>query len=589
LRLILHSEIPEDPALRQQWNVLIQRLDRPEVFFTWEWAFAVQLAYHATLRPMLFLAYDGQESLCGVAALAANPQGTQVTFLCATTADYCDFLSAQQDKIGFVSAVLDELKKRGIQDITLTNLPADSNTVTAIKRGCSGRGYRFFARTAYVCAQVSLAKLERVAGANRPQLPRKKMVRRFLNAMGRSAPVRLDHARSWIEVEPALPEFIRSHVARFLVTGLISNMARPERQLFLGELARLLGENGWLDLTRMMSGQNVYAWNYGFQFQDTLFWYQPTFDSSLEKYSPGFCLLAKLIEEAADNPALKFVDLGLGAEEYKDRFSNQNRETLYVTLKTSAAGHYREISRYYATRSIQAIPKAEGAARNLRQRWHRVRERKERTGTAATLARAGKRIRDLLWSESEVFFYEWNGVVTADSKSWTIEKLDLNALASATMRYVDDASTLTYLLRAATRLSQGDTEGFALFEPEGTIVHFAWATGFDGFFLSELNAKVDAPSADSVMIFDCWTPPAQRGRGYYGQAAALVARRIQEEGKRPWIFSAASNVASIRGVEKAGFQRRYSLIRQRSLWWQKIKGKTPAAIENRAAEVSAHV
>jgi hypothetical protein len=64
---------------------------------------------------------------------------------------------------------------------------------------------------------------------------------------------------------------------------------------------------------------------------------------------------------------------------------------------------------------------------------------------------------------------------------------------------------------------------------------------------------------------------------------------MRERGKEPWIFSAASNLASIRGLEKVGFERRYSLKRQRALWWQRIKGKTPTAIESHAAEVSAHV
>jgi CelD/BcsL family acetyltransferase involved in cellulose biosynthesis len=587
LRLVIHSEIPEDPGLHQQWNALVQRLDRPQVFFTWEWAFAVQLAYHAALRPLLFLAYDERESLCAIAALAANPQGTEVTFLCATTADYCDFLSSQQDKSEFISAVLAELKNRGIADITLTNLPADSNTVTALEQASARLGYRFFARTAYVCAQVSLAKLDRVAGESRPVLPRKKMVRRFLNAMGRNAPVRLDHARSWDAVEVALPEFIQSHVARFLVTGLISNMARPERQLFLRELAKLLCESGWLDLTRMMSGQKVYAWNYGFRFQDTLFWYQPTFDSSLEKYSPGFCLLAKLIEESADNPALKVVDLGLGAEEYKDRFSNESRETLYLTLRTSSARHYREIGRYYAAETMRAVPKTEQAARGLRQRWHRLRQRKQ--GSAATFVWAAKRAREFLSSESEVVFYEWTGSARPDSISNEIQALDLNALAGATMRYVNDDSTLTYLLRAAARLREGRAEGFGLTDSAGAFVHFAWVVAFDGFFLSELNAKVDAPSPESVMLFDCWTPAAVRGHGYYGRTIARVAQTMRERGKEPWIFSAASNLASIRGLEKVGFERRYSLKRQRALWWQRIKGKTPTAIESHAAEVSAHV
>jgi len=64
---------------------------------------------------------------------------------------------------------------------------------------------------------------------------------------------------------------------------------------------------------------------------------------------------------------------------------------------------------------------------------------------------------------------------------------------------------------------------------------------------------------------------------------------MQKNGKKPWIFGAASNVASTRGLEKAGFQQRYSLLRQRALWWQRIKGKAPVPLETPPAEVSAHV
>lgn len=588
MRLVLLREIPEDANLRHQWNALVERMDQPQVFYTWEWSLAVQRSYYSTLRPLLFLAYDARESLCGVAALAANTEGNQGSFLCANTGDYCDFLSSPEHKPALVSAVLAELRKQGIGRVTLTNLPADSSTVAAIQQASAKNGYHYFARTAYFCAQVVLSRLERRPGENRLVLPRKKMLRRFLNAMGRETPVGLDHARSWDAVEPLLPQFIQAHVARFLATGRISNLARPERKVFLEELAKLLCDRGWLALTRMRSGGDVFAWNYGFKFQGTRFWYQPTFDSALEKYSPGFCLLAKLVEEASENPDLKLVDLGLGAEEYKDRFCNQTRETRYVTLNESAVRHYRDALRYYAVEIIKTSPGAEAAARAIRQYWRGIKERVRQHGAAATFSWLGKRFADLFWLESEVLFYEWNGSALADTKGLKLQTLGLNELAMATLQYPDDQETLAYLLRAAGR-REGNAEGFGLVDQSGVFLHFAWADAFDGFFLSELNAKVDAPSPDCVLLFDCWTPPAVRGHGYYGQTVALVAKLMQKNGKKPWIFSAASNVASTRGLEKAGFQQRYSLVRQRALWWQRLKGKAPAPLETPPAEVSAHV
>lgn len=358
------NEIPEDADLCRQWNELARRVDQPQVFYTYEWSLAVQRAYGESLRPLVFLAYDQRESICGIVALANDPNG-RTSFLCATTGDYCDFLSLPEHKAAFVNDVLSELWKRGLNAVTLTNLPADSTTLSPLQLASEQNGYHSFARTAYVCAQICLSKLERRPGDYKPVLPGKKRVRRSLAAMGKDAPVRLEHARTWDAIGPILMEFADAHVARFQATGRVSNLAQPERRLFLAELAKLLSERGWIVLTRMMSGDKTLAWNYGFQFEGAWFWYQPTFDSSLEKYSPGFCLLSKLVEEAAENSDLRVVDLGLGAEGYKERFENQNRETLYVTLRASMAQHVREILRYRATAAIKTSPKLEAGLRKV--------------------------------------------------------------------------------------------------------------------------------------------------------------------------------------------------------------------------------
>lgn len=363
-RLIVLTEIPEDARLRAQWNELALGVDQPQVFYTYEWSLAVQRAYGDTLSPLLFLEYNPSGALSGLASLAVDRHG-RASFLCATTGDYCDFLSTAERKSTFVAAVLAELRSRGVDHLTLTNLPADSTTIPALREASEETKYHMFARTAYVCAQVSLRKLERRPGDDKPVLPGKKMVRRSISAMGRECPVRLDHARSWGDIEPILPQFADAHVARFRATGRTSNLAQSDRRIFLQELAKLLSEHGWVVLTRMMSGDATLAWNYGFQFQGTWFWYQPTFDSSLEKYSPGFCLLSKLVEEAADNTTFRVVDLGLGAEEYKERFANQTHETLYVTLRASMTQHVREIVRYRAAEIIKTSPKLEAGIRKV--------------------------------------------------------------------------------------------------------------------------------------------------------------------------------------------------------------------------------
>jgi CelD/BcsL family acetyltransferase involved in cellulose biosynthesis len=424
LRVALLREICDNPVLRERWNALVDRVDQPQVFYTYEWALAVWRTYSATLRPLLFLAYDEQESLCAVAALATNPSGTEVSFLCATTGDYCDFLCLPEQKRPFLDVILAELRQQGIGSVTLANLPADSSTMAVLEQAAKKQRYFYFARTGYLCAQVSLNQVERRTDG-RLVVPGGKRLRRLTNAMARTAPVHFEHARSWNEAQAILSQFARAHVVRFLVTGRISNLARLERRLFLEELAKLLSESGWLAISRATAGTRAIAWNYGFQFHGTWFWYQPTFDSDLEKYSPGFCLLARLIEEAAGDKSFELIDLGLGAEEYKERFGNRTRETLHVTLQTSVVSHIRTIVRFRAATMVKAVPGLELRVRAVAEKLLRVRGRARERGLAGTLFWLARRVGDLFWSRTEVFFFEWCGPAASDHEGWELRPLKL--------------------------------------------------------------------------------------------------------------------------------------------------------------------
>ncbi len=151
----MHRAIPLEQRIRDEWNALVQQMERPEVFYTWEWAMAVEQAYRASMKPLLLLAYEG-ETLAGVAALATDNAEKQVSFLCGTTADYCDFICPPARRAEFVAAVLAELSKLQIPILRLANLPADSSTSRIMKDAAGQHGYLVFSRPAYQCAQIAL-------------------------------------------------------------------------------------------------------------------------------------------------------------------------------------------------------------------------------------------------------------------------------------------------------------------------------------------------------------------------------------------------------------------------------------------------
>ena len=583
MRLDVLREIPDDSSLRADWNALALRMEHPQVFYTYEWALAVYRSYRSVGNTLLFLAYDDLNALCGVAALRLDPASRTICFLTANTGDYCDFLSAAERRAEFVSAALSELKKMGVRSLVFTNLPADSATVAAISGGARNHGLRCHMRTAYRCAQVQLQS-KQAGPAPDPVPSHKKILRRFVNAMGRENPVRLEHRRTWEAIEPVLPEFRRAHVARFLVTGRISNLARPERHVFLTELAKLLSESGWVALTRMVSGDRVFAWNYGFLFQGTWFWYQPTFDSDVEKYSPGFCLLAKIVEEASGNPAVNVVDLGLGAEDYKDRFANQIRETLYVSLQNSALRHCREIVRDQAAAWVKARPPLERAIRSailIGRGWPRG------LPWQNVLSLSRRRFRDW-WLGCECFC-SGNQSVCGEIEGVQLCAMDLNHLAAAAMEYVDDEDTLSYLLRATRRLRSKQAEGFVLADAKGMPLHFVWQAPVYTSLAKNYRAPAGVFNGQDTVLLDAWTPGALRGRGHCVQALRLIAKDASIRSRRVWAYSSSGQELWERALLEAGFWKRFSL-RRNSIFQRRPKTSTSTPSDEISAQgVSARV
>jgi CelD/BcsL family acetyltransferase involved in cellulose biosynthesis len=362
LRLVLHREIPQDDGLRRHWNDLVQRMEAPEVFYTYEWALAVSRAYHASIAPLLMLGYE-QDSLVGVAALATGNARREGFFLAGTTADYCDFVSAAESRQELVNAVLTELRKLGMPTLVLANLPTDSATGRTLGPSAGFQGYNLFSQPAFRCSQVLLRTAEQRESIRR--LVRHKRERRYLKALAAKVPVELDHLTLWEEIDPALPLFSKAHVARMSTLGRVSHLASPERVAFLSELAKLLSPQALVTLSHLRAGDQPIAWLYTFRFARHLSFYQMTFDSNFREYSPGSGLRLRVVEEACDSPETDFIDLGLGGEHHKQRWANGCRETVNVTVTRSTVRHVRGKLRYHMATAIKSSPRLEHHVRWL--------------------------------------------------------------------------------------------------------------------------------------------------------------------------------------------------------------------------------
>ncbi len=116
---------------------------------------------------------------------------------------------------------------------------------------------------------------------------------------------------------------------------------------------------------------------------------------------------------------------------------------------------------------------------------------------------------------------------------------------------------------ADQRLAQGE-RCYALFV-EGRLVTVGWVG-----LRSAIEAAPEVGSRFSVtlgervpVIYDCWTVPESRGRGYYSRVLESVAVGLLDQYEQVWIYCLEANSASARGIQNAGFRPRLTHIRRR--------------------------
>ncbi|MGO9516749.1 MAG: GNAT family N-acetyltransferase [Candidatus Korobacteraceae bacterium] len=563
MKITVLDKISEDPEIILDWNKLAFRMERPEVFFTYQWALAANRAFSDVARPLILLAYESGR-LAGVAAMATMPASPDTTFfLTASTADYCDIVSEPETREATLAAMLQEIGNVGIRNLILANVPAESQTLRVIKAVAGSHRFHLYQRAANDCGIIFLGDKEQRQSLLKT-VTRKEREKRALRKLGQLGPIRVSHLNGE-QAEIALQSIFTAQISRFLATHRLSPLIQNQRRVFLTELGRLLAPAGWLKVSQLEVNGEPIAWNYGFRFADSWFWYLPTFSIQYEESSPGSCLLRLLTEEACADPLVKRLDLGLGDEAYKERFSNGVSSTRYVQLSRSLSRRTANAGRHWLVASAGRFPAVEKKIRVGRRFVNGLHSRLSKAGVVVTAKCALARAKRSVVSEDEIAFFEAPKITIAEDESRTLSPLGWENIAVASMNNANDDQTLGYLLRCAQRLKTRRSNGYYLHESETPPSHFLWVDSYDGFHLSEINSTLESSDPNAVMIFDCWTPAAQRGYGNYATAIRLAAADQQKRQQHVWIFSAAKNESSLRGIIKAGFAYRFSMVRKRML------------------------
>ncbi len=102
------------------------------------------------------------------------------------------------------------------------------------------------------------------------------------------------------------------------------------------------------------------------------------------------------------------------------------------------------------------------------------------------------------------------------------------------------------------RLNRGDLCYIGLLK--GKVAHFSWVQREGTHVVTEAGRRFRILNGD-IWIYHCRTADFAKGFGLYPSTlAAIAAEHFSNGSRRIWIYTSSGNIASQRGVTKAGFR-----------------------------------
>jgi len=335
------STFAETGLDERSWNALADR-GTNFVFQTYQWNRSWLSAYGDQCEPLFVVVANGSSTV-GVAPLVVEQTSTQgrvARFLGDGRSDYCDLLAANDWNT--VAAMVRGLRDYGRWDVLdLKNVPAQSQSVEMIREICRAAGFPVIVRDHFVCPTLLIRGHEAAA----LKILNKPALRRRENSLERMGHLVCRDLTAASDVEPYLDRFFGQHITRWGSSSTPSLFCEASNRLFYRELTARLDRTGWLLFSVIELDEHPIAIHYGFDHQDSQFWYKPSFDPAFASKSPGLMLVRHLIRRAINQGRREF-DFTVGDEPFKKRFTNFERKTVQIQVFKDPARYAFEHSKH---------------------------------------------------------------------------------------------------------------------------------------------------------------------------------------------------------------------------------------------------
>jgi CelD/BcsL family acetyltransferase involved in cellulose biosynthesis len=314
------------------WNQLASRSLTNTVFQTHQWMRSWVATFGHGSEPVFISVSDGR-AVTGVAPFVLDrSRSYQATLRFAGhgRADYCDILagSDHRENLDAIVAAL-----AGIDDwdmVKLSNVPSTSPTVSGLPQLCAERGWHVAVRDQFACPALVVRGLE----AEARRIQHKASLRRRVNFFNRLGRLDYRDCHTHEAIEPYLERMFAQHIERRTRSGHDSMFNEPNNRRLYYELTSNFSGTGWVLFSVALLNDAPIACHFGFDYNDVVTWYKPTFDSSYASRSPGLLMVKHLIDYTVAQ-GRRELDFTVGDEPFKRRFTNVTRQTVEISISRS--------------------------------------------------------------------------------------------------------------------------------------------------------------------------------------------------------------------------------------------------------------
>ena len=356
-------------ALKEPWNALVESMEFPEIFYSWEWSFYYFTNLHADDRLQIFVVRNADGRVAGIAPLRVRETrrlGIRVRVLetiVTEIGDYQNILVHSDFHRGrIVGAVLSELQLRedtwDVLDLSQLN-SRDSTTLHILN---VAQAHMDWSVRAHMLTPVAIRKL-----GSRRVVEKHRQLRQIANRLETLRHQGYEVSVGRRDIDALWPMFSSLHRHTWHESPLNS----PRGRAFFEALIHAEGMRDRIELSIVEFEGRTVAMHFGFVDRRKVYYYMPAMDRSFRHERVGAALLYAIIQHYRDSH--EEFDFLRGMEEYKNWYTDDldmnMRIVVYRTANVRAFAHnLREALRRFAV--DLGLPKA--VAQIVRRTWNRI-------------------------------------------------------------------------------------------------------------------------------------------------------------------------------------------------------------------------